>query len=325
MLARINSQSIEKSKWEWFKEKTGGLGPLLVLGMLLVVLSILSEDFFTSKNLFNIARQSSINLIVAVGMTIVIISAGIDLSVGSNLAFTGCIIALGAVHWGLSPLLAILLGIGAGLVVGSFNGFVISRVGIPDFIMGLGLLSALRSLSLIITEGMPVSGIPQVITFFGAGTIFKVIPMPAVVALLMTVAGWFILNYTHLGRCAFAIGGNIEAARAAGINVKNAKVKIYALCGFFVSIGALVQLGRIYSANPTMGSGLELEAIAAVIIGGTNLFGGEGTVSGTVVGALIMGVIGNGLNLLDVSTFWQDFFVGSMIILVVVIDQLRRG
>ncbi|MFW6007141.1 MAG: ABC transporter permease [Halanaerobiales bacterium] len=305
-------------------EKTRGFGSLLVLLLLIFILSILSENFLTTGNIFNIIRQSSINLIVAIGMTVVIISAGIDLSVGSNLAFTGCIIALSAVELNLPPFIAILLGMVVGILVGSFNGFVISRTGIPDFIMGLGLLSALRGLSLVITGGLPISGVPQLLIYFGSGNLLGVIPLPAIVALVMVIVGWFILNYTYLGRCAYAIGGNKEAARAAGINVKNAKVKIYALSGFFVSIAALVQIGRIYSANPNMGSGLELEAIAAVIIGGTNLFGGEGRVSGTVIGALMMGVIGNGLNLLDVSTFWQEFFIGSMIILVVVLGQLRK-
>jgi ribose transport system permease protein len=301
------------------------IGPLLALLVLLLSLSFLSEHFFSLNNFFNIIQQSSINLIIALGMTVVIISSGIDLSVGSVLALTGSSIALLAVKYGINPVLAILIGLLLGSLIGAFNGFVISRTGIPDFIMTLGMLSAAKGLALVITGGLPVTGLPRLLVYFGSTKLFGFLPMSGVVAVFMVVLAWFILNYTKLGRAAYAIGGNKEAAQAAGINVKNYKIKIYALLGFFVAVASLVQLGRIYSANPLMGSGKELQAIAAVIIGGTNLFGGEGTIGGTVIGALIMGVLSNGLNLLNVSSFWQEFFIGSLIVLVVVVDQLKRN
>lgn len=300
------------------------VGPLLALVILMVVLSIASDAFFSVNNLFNIIQQSSMNIIIALGMTVVIIAAGIDLSVGSNLALSGCVMAVAATQFGFPPVLALGTGIVVGTGVGVFNGFIISRTGIPDFIMGLGMLSAARGLALIITGGLPISGLPKFLIFIGSTTLFGVVPMAAVMAFIMVLLAWFVLNYTHLGRCTFAIGGNKEAARAAGIDVKNTKVKIYAFLGFFVAIASWVQIGRIYSANALMGSGQELQAIAAVIIGGASLSGGEGSIFGTVIGALIMGIISNGLNLLNVSSFWQQFFIGSIIIIVVVIDQLRR-
>ena len=306
-------------------QRVTNLGPLIALIILVVFLSIFCESFLTVNNIFNVIQQSSVNLIIALGMTVVIISGGIDLSVGSNMALSGSIMALVATQVGLPPFLALLAGMAAGTAVGAFNGFVISRTGIPDFIMGLGMLSAARGLALVLTGGLPISGLPPTLVFAGSTTAFGVIPMSVIVSIIMVSIAWFVLNYSHLGRCAYAIGGNKDAARASGIDVANSKVKIYALLGFFVSIAAWVQIGRIYSANANMGSGQELQAIAAVIIGGTNLFGGEGNIIGTVFGAIIMGTISNGLNLLNVSSFWQEFFIGSIIIVVVVIDQLRRS
>lgn len=300
------------------------IGPFLALVLLVIGLSLVSDPFLSVRNLFNIVSQSSVHMIMALGMTVVIVSGGIDLSVGSVMALTGSAIALLATSVGLPPWLAIALGILLGVAVGMFNGFVITRTGIPDFIMTLGMLSAARGIALIITGGLPVSGLSNAVTMFGATRLFGVVPVAGVVAIVMAVLVWFILGYTKLGRCAFAIGGNREAARASGINVGNYKIAFYGLIGFCVAVASLVQVGRIYSANPLMGSGQELQVIAIVIIGGTNLYGGQGSIGGTIIGALIMGVISNGLNLLNVSSFWQQFFIGSLIIIVVVIDQLKR-
>lgn len=299
------------------------LGPMIALVLLIIVLSVLTESFFTFDNLFNVVQQSSINLIIGLGMTLVIISGGIDLSVGSVMALVGCSMALISKHWPVPPLFAIALGLLFGVLVGAFNGFVISRTGIPDFIMTVGMLSAARGLALIITGGLPVTGLPEQVTYFGAESIGP-IPVAGIVALVMAVFAWFVLKYTKLGRNAYAIGGNREAARAAGIDVKNYKVYFYAFIGLMVAVAATVQVGRIFSANPLMGARKELEVIAVVILGGTNLFGGQGTIGGTILGALIIGIIGNGLNLLNVSSFWQDFVIGTLIIVVVIIDRLRH-
>lgn len=299
------------------------LGPLVALLCLIIALSFLSSAFLSVNNLLNIIQQSSINLIIAMGMTVVIISGGIDLSVGSVLAFVGVSMGLLANRFGVNPVVAIFAGLALGTFVGAVNGFIISRTGIPDFIMTLGMLSAAKGIALVITRGLPVTRLPRELVYFGSTRLGRFVPMSGIVAIVMVILAWFVINYTKLGRAAYAIGGNKEAAQAAGIDVKNYKVKIYALLGFFVSVAALVQMGRIYSANPLMGSGMELNAIAAVIVGGASLSGGEGTISGTVVGAFIMGVLGNGLNLLNVSSFWQEFVIGCLIVLVVVVNQLR--
>ncbi|NQS88860.1 ABC transporter permease, partial [Patescibacteria group bacterium] len=277
----------------------------------------------TVSNLLNIARQSAVSIVLAVGMTLVIISGGIDLSVGSLLGLstcTGCflVMALGINLW-----LGILIALGVGTSMGAVNGLVIAKGRIPDFIATLGMMSVARGLALLVTGGLPVAGLPSQITWFGIGNLYK-IPVPIILAALVSLAGWMILGYTKLGRCNYAIGGNKEAARNAGINVDMCKIKIYAIMGFFCAIAGLIETGRIYSANGLMGEGLELEAIAAVVIGGTNLFGGAGGVFGSVIGALIMGVLSNGLHLLNVSAFWHRYIVGLIIIIVVVIDQLRR-
>jgi ribose/xylose/arabinose/galactoside ABC-type transport system permease subunit len=299
------------------------IGPFVALILLILLMSVFSKAFLNIQNLSNILQQSSVNLILGLGMTVVIISAGIDLSVGSVLSLAGVIMALLAISWGFNPFIAILGGVIAGTAVGMLNGFIISSTGIPDFIMTLGMLSAAKGMALVLTRGLPVPNLPAPMVFFGS-LIFGSIPVAPFVALIMAVLVWYVLNFTKLGRVSYAIGGNREAARASGINLGTYKVMIYGLMGFCVAIASLVQIGRIYSANALMGEGLELQAIAVVIIGGTNLFGGEGGVGGTVLGALIMGVISDGLNLLDVSAFWQTFFVGTLIILIVVLDRFRR-
>ena len=301
-----------------------GLGPLVALLALGVILSLSTPSFLTVPNLMNVLQQSSVNLIIALGMTVVIISAGIDLSVGSVLAVSGCAAALLASRAGLPPGLAIVAGLAAGTLCGALSGLTIAYTRIPDFIMTLGMLSALRGLALILTRGLPVTGLPRPLTYLGSARIGGVVPVSVAVAVAMTALVWFILEYTTLGRCAFAIGGNREAARASGIHLPRYTTLVYALSGFLTAVAAIVTLGRINSANALMGSGAELSAIAVVIIGGTNLFGGEGSVSGTVLGALIFGVISNGLNLLNVTAFWQQLFIGVLIILVVILNQFRH-
>ncbi|MCD6318747.1 ABC transporter permease [Candidatus Aerophobetes bacterium] len=299
------------------------VGPLLILLILMFFFSVLSSSFLTVSNLLNITRQSAVNIVLAVGMTLVIIGGGIDLSVGSLLGLSACTGATFVMVLGINPLLGILIVLAIGASMGTVNGVVITKGHIPDFIATLGMMSVARGLALLITGGLPVAGLPSQITWWGIGDLYKV-PVPLILAILVSLSGWIILSYTKLGRCDYAIGGNKEAARNAGIDVDISKIKIYAIMGFFCAIGGLIETGRIYSANGLMGEGLELEAIAAVVIGGTNLFGGEGGVFGSIIGALIMGVLSNGLHLLNVSAFWHRYMVGLIIIVVVVIDQLRR-
>jgi ribose transport system permease protein len=220
-----------------------------------------------------------------------------------------------------------------GLLAGMVNGFIITRGRIPDFIATLGTLAIFRGVALLLTGGLPVPShltatelkgyLPEPMVWMGDGDLLG-IPVAGLIALLVVIAGWFILRYTSLGRAVYAVGGNREAARVSGINIDRTKLAVYAICGFTAAVGGFVLAGRLNSANALMAEEENLRSIAAVVIGGTNLFGGEGGVFGSLIGALIMGVLGNGMNLLNVSAFWQRIIQGVVIILVVVFDQWRR-
>lgn len=317
-------------------------GPFIALGLLLAYMSIASPHFLSIGNLSNIGRQSAITAILAVGQTAVILSAGIDLSVGAMAALSASAAAVmmtsqfevlgmtvGPVPFALGLPIALLVG----LLAGAFNGLVISKGRIPDFIATLGTFEAFRGLALLITGGLPVPShltatelrgtLPEPMLWLGGGRIFGV-PVPALIALGTVILGWLLLRYTAVGRATYAVGGNREAARVSGINIDRTKVAVYMFSGLMAGLGGFVLAGRLNSANALMAGGQELTSIAAVVIGGTNLFGGEGGVFGTLVGALVLGVLANGLNLLNVSEFWQRVFQGLVIIVVVIFDQWRR-
>ncbi|MGD2143592.1 MAG: ABC transporter permease [Anaerolineae bacterium] len=317
-------------------------GPFLGLVLLAAYLSFATPHFFTVSNLVNVSRQTAITAILAVGQTFVILSAGIDLSVGAVAALAGSVsavmmtqrmefagITLGPVNFLLGLPIALVVGTLAGMI----NGLVITRGRIPDFIATLGTLASLRGIALLVTGGLPVPShltatelkgyLPEQILWLGAGDIFG-FPVAGLVAVGTVAVGWFLLRYTALGRSIFAVGGNREAARVSGINVDGTKVAVYALSGLLAATAGVVLAGRLNSANALMAEGEELNSIAAVVIGGTNLFGGEGGVAGSLIGALIMGVLANGLNLLNVGAFWQRVVRGLVIVLVVIFDQWRR-
>jgi ribose transport system permease protein len=263
----------------------------------------------------------------------VIITAGIDLSVGSVLALGGCLAAVAMSYWGWPFVSGALLGVFFATLAGLASGAIIAKGRIPDFIATLGMLGAIRGIALLITGGLPVPShftatklagyLPQSIVWLGSGDI-KGIPVPMVFALFVVAITWFILNRTTFGRSLYAVGGNREAARAAGINVDRIKILVYGVSGLYCGLAGLVLVGRMNSANALMAEGLELQTIAAVVIGGTNLFGGKGSVFGTLIGAILMGVLSNGLNLLNVEPFWQRVVNGLLIVAVVVFDQWRR-
>lgn len=308
-------------------------GPIIALLLLVAYLSVVSPYFRTTSNFMNILAQTSVMAILAVGQTLVIISAGIDLSVAAMMALAGSFSAVAMAYWGWNVWIGLLLGLVVGTLLGLFNGAVITKGRIPDFIATLGMFTTARGVGLLITQGLPVPShitaiqlkayLPRELIWLGSGAVLG-IPVPALVAMVTVLLGWAILQYSRLGRSAFAVGGNREAARVSGINVDRTKIAVYAFSGFMAGVGGLVLTGRLNSANALMGEGMELQSIGAVVLGGTNLFGGEGTVVGTVIGALIMGVLGNGLNLLNVSAFWQRVINGLVIITVVVFDQWRR-
>lgn len=295
---------------------------LLALVVLSVILSILSPHFLTTENLLSIALQTAIIAIIALGQIYVIISGGIDLSVGSIVALSGVVTAQLLVA-GVPPFIAIIVGVLAGTLLGFINGFIISKGNLPPFIVTLGMMGVARGLSLVLTDGIPISGLPESFTVLGNGTILG-IPIPVIFLIFAAIIAAFILSKTIFGRYVYSIGSNEEAARLSGINVNTNKMMIYAICGLMSGLAGVLMTARLVSAQPSAGMGYELDAIAAVVIGGASLIGGVGTIGGTIIGAFIMGVLRNGLNLLNVSPFWQQIAIGVIIVLAVYVDQVRR-
>ena len=299
------------------------LAPLLGLFLLCLVLSLASPHFLTVDNLLNVLRQSTINAILALGQLIVIITAGIDLSIGSVVGLTIVILTLLMRH-GTPPVVACLLTLAAGASIGLVNGLLLTRLKLPHpFISTLGTLNVARGAALLLAGGVPISGLPPGFREATAGAVAGV-PMPVVIAAVAYLATHVFLSRTVYGRDLYAIGGNREAARLCGIPVDRRLDMAYALSGAAAALGAIVLAARMNSGFPLAGTGAELDAIAAVIIGGASFFGGVGNVGGTLIGALIIGFLRNGLNLLDVSAFWQMIVIGVVIVVAVWIDVLRQ-
>jgi len=297
-------------------------GTLIGLFILCIILWILTPHFLTVSNLLNITQQTAINAIIAVGMTFVIITAGIDLSVGSIMAFSGVVMA-SVLNAGLPIPLAILIGIGVGILCGLVNGLLITYGNLPPFISTLGMMSVARGAALLYTNGRPISGFTGDFRFLAVGEVLS-IPVPVLVMIIVYVIAHLLLTRTKLGRYTYAIGGNEEAAMLSGINVRFYKTAVYGLCGMMSGLAAIILTARLNSAQPIAGIMYELDAIAATVIGGTSLMGGEGRISGTLIGALIMGVLRNGLNLLGVSSFIQQTVIGAVIIIAVLVDMALK-
>ncbi|MCO6007658.1 ABC transporter permease [Actinoallomurus purpureus] len=297
-------------------------GSLIGLVVLLVALTLLSGDFLTVTNLLNVGVQAAVTAILAFGQTFVIITSGIDLSVGAVAALSAVVLAWTATShgmaWPLATGFALIVGIACGLV----NGALITYGKLPPFIATLAMQGIARGLGLVISQGSPIA-LPDSVSHVG-DTIGGYLPVPAIVMLLMGVITAVVLNRTYAGRAMYAIGGNEEAARLSGIKVTRQKLITYALAGGFAAVAGIVLAGRLASAQPQAALGYELDAIAAVVIGGASLSGGKGKALGTFVGALILAVLRNGLNLLSVSAFWQQVVIGIVIALAVLLDTLRR-
>lgn len=266
--------------------------------------------------------QAAVFAILAFGQSFAIISAGIDLSVGSVAALSGMVTAWSATNAGLPGPLAVLIGLVTGALAGLVSGGLVAYGKLPPFIATLAMLSIARGLTLVISQGIPIPT-PSIVTWLGSD-LFGWLPIPVVVMVVMGVIAAVILNYTYIGRSIYAIGGNEDAARLSGIRVDRMQLIIYALVGVFSAVAGLLLAGRLASAQPTAAVGFELQAIAAVVIGGASLTGGVGKASGALVGALILAVITNGLNLLQVSAFWQQVVIGVVIALAVLVDTVRR-
>jgi ribose transport system permease protein len=303
---------------------------LIALFALCLLISILSDKFLTVSNGWNVMRQISVNICISVGMTLIVLTAGIDLSVGSVLALCGAITAgllkngiqvpSADLFIGFTLLGGILCGIMLGVFLGAFNGWVITKFKVPPFVATLAMLTIARGLTLLYTEGFPISGLGADFSYIGTGWLFG-IPVPVWISAIIVGVAVIVTNKTRLGRYIYAIGGNESASRLSGINISRVKIIVYSIGGALAAIGGLIVTSRLDSAQPNAGISYELDSIAAVVIGGTSLSGGKGSIMGTVLGAIIIGVLNNGLVLLNVSPFWQQVVKGGVILLAVIIDK----
>ena len=285
-------------------------------------ISLMAPQFLTAKNMYLVSRQISFVAIVALGELFVILTGGIDLSVGSTVGLSGMITGV-VLAAGVHPIFALPIGVLSGMLIGMFNGSVIAYVGITPFIVSLGALSMGRGLSLILTKGNPIIEMPSSFFFLAQSDLFG-IPTPVIIAAIIAGIVHVTLTYTAFGRRIYAIGGNEQATALSGVDVKMIKLKIYAICGLLAGIVGVLLVARFNSAQPATGKGWELDAIASAVIGGTSLSGGVGTVLGLLIGATVMGVIRNGLVLMQVSAYWQDFIIGGIIVLAAVIDRIKN-
>jgi len=300
------------------------LGILIGLLVLCVIISVANPVFLTQTNILNVLRQITTNLYLALAMTMIIIQGGIDLSVGSIIAVSGVVVASLIVFFGLPIFVAVGLGILTGALFGAINGFIAATTAIPPFIITLASMNIARGAAMIISDGAPTRVIDDTFNFIGAGHIFGLLPIPVLYLLILIVVCYFIMNKTKLGRYIYAVGGSAEAARFSGINIRKVKFFVFTFSGLMAGFAGVVLASRMFSGQPTAGEGAELDAIAAVVLGGTSMSGGIGKIGGTVIGALIIGVLNNGLNLMGVSSFWQLVVKGIVILVAVYADVLKR-
>lgn len=322
MMTQSNSQPATLSS-TLFKFNLRDAGTLIGLLIIVVTFSFLSPVFFTLPNLLNILQQSSINALIALGMTLVIISGGIDLSVGPTAALSAVFGATMMVA-GVPVPAAIMATLGIGAICGVFSGSLIAYAGLQPFIVTLGGLSLFRAIALIYTGGNPVFGIPMEFRSIINSAVFGV-PTPIVIVAVIALILWLVMNKTPLGEYILAVGGNEEAARVAGVPVKRTKVTVYVISGMLASLASLILIGRLGAAEPTIGNLWELDAIAAAAIGGASLMGGKGSIVGTLIGAIILGALRNGLTLMNIQAFYQLLATGLIIIIAMLIDRATRG
>jgi len=315
--------SLKGRNWKQFLSDNK---PVVVLLILIVTMSFLSDRFLTWSNIITVLRQTSINAVIATGMTFAILIGGIDLSVGSVLAITGAI-AASLVASGMNIILVIVLTLLIGLAIGLVNGLLISKGRLQPFIATLGTMTLLRGLTLVYTQGRPISifGSDASAMFSKIGTgYFLGIPIPVYIMLVVFFISWYTLNHLKIGRYTYALGSNEEATMYSGIKTDNIKLFVYAVAGLLAALAGIIVTARLGSAQPTAGSGYELDAIAAVVIGGTSMAGGIGTIFGTAIGAIIIGILDNALNMLQVSSYYQDVAKGVVILIAVLLDRKQR-
>jgi ribose transport system permease protein len=303
-----------------FLKKFASFGSLILIS---IVLSIISPQFFSLDNLLSVGLQISVIALLAIGELLVIITGGIDLSVGSTLALSGIISSM-LLSAGFPISIAIIAGLATGAFCGLINGFIIAKGKLPPFIATLGMMGVARGVALIITGGVPVFGLPASFAAIANNKIFDIIPVPIIIVIIFAVLMHIVLNQFSFGRYVYAMGGNYEATRLAGVKVDLHLVKVYTITGFFAGLSGIILASRLSTGQPTAGTGYELDVVAACVIGGASLSGGSGTIGGAMIGALIIGILRNGCNLLDISAFWQQVAIGSIIIIAVFMDQYKK-
>ena len=331
----VRRETAASARFDWFGV-LARFAPLIFLIALMIIFAVLEPRFLSSINLFNVMRQVSITGLLAIGMTFVILTAGIDLSVGSLLAFAGLVAAAvakggmqdrftvgeGVVGWGWQ--LAALAAIAVGVFGGMLQGLAITKLKVPPFVVTLGGMSVFRGAALLFAAGGPISGFQPDFTWWGQGKIGPV-PVPVIIFLVAALLAHVALRYMRYGRQVYAVGGNPEAARLSGLNVNWVICSVYVIMGFFAGLGAFVLSARLNSAEAVAGTGYELTVIASVVIGGTSLFGGSGTIFGTVIGSFLIGVLLNGLVLMNVSSYIQQIIIGVIIVLAVAFDTFAKS
>lgn len=297
--------------------------PFVSLIALCILIAVLEPKFLSAGNLAGVARQTAVITIMAIGMTMVMVAGGIDLSVGSMMALTAVLGALAMVA-GAPVMLGILVCIAAGAMFGFINGTAVAMLKIPPFIVTLGAMGIYRGVALLITDGTAVVGLPSSFGYLAEGNLFGFVPVPLLIVLAVALAIHFLLSSTQPGRYCYAIGSNVEAARYAGVRVSRYQIMFYVILGALAGLAGAIESARLVTGQPTAGEGYELRVIAAVVIGGGSLSGGQGTVIGTIIGSLIMGVLANGANLLGISSFTQQVIIGAVIVLAVTFDEFQR-
>jgi ribose/xylose/arabinose/galactoside ABC-type transport system permease subunit len=306
------------------RQRQSTLSTLIPLVLLWIALTIASPHFLTFDNAVNVLLNAAPLALIAGGMTLTLIAAEIDLSVGSVVALVGSLAALLSVNFGAPWPLVLLGAIAAGALVGVINGWFTTRLGMPSFVATLAMLGIARGVALLITQGKPIYGLPDTVAWLGQGELW-IVPVPVVLAALILAALHFALSRTRFGLNVYAVGGNPEAARLSGVDVPGVKMAVLVLSAVLASVGGLILAARLNAGSGTVGADLLLDAIAAVVIGGTSLLGGVGRVTGTVLGVLLIASIRNGLVLLNVSAFWQQVAIGALILLAVSVDYLAKG
>lgn len=310
------------NKFSTFIKKYGNV---FVIIALIIIFTLLNPVFLSVYNFMNIVRQIAMVGIISVGFTFVLIGGGLDLSVGAQIAFMNVCVATMITNWGFSPIISVIIGLLLTTLIGLFNGYVISKTSIPPLIATLAMQTILRGAGYLISRGYPIYGIPDGIKYLGQGYLFGVIPVPGLILIVFVLLGAFLLNKTYVGRHFYALGSNAEATRLAGINIHLTRTVTYGMLGLLTGVAGLIMLGRVGSAQPNIATNYEMNALTACVIGGVSINGGKGTVFGALLGAIVIGILNNGMSLAGANEYWQMVITGAVLLIVVLFDSLNHA